>query len=338
VSVRGQLIRLTVFAVLAVGLLWVLWSTLLNSTGAATRSYVAEFTDVSGLHEGDNVRIAGVRVGRVESLELVGTRADVTIAVRADQPVFASTRAVIRYQNLVGQRYVALQPAPGPTRPLADGERIPIERTEPSLDLSALLNGFAPLFSVLRPAEVNQLSDNLVAVLQGSRPEIDPLLAETTRLTNAIADRDHVLGEVMGNLNRVLDQVAGKGPQTDELLAQGRRLVDGLNARTQPIFGSLERIRAFTGNGQELLADVRPDLRDDVRSAVGATDTLVREKGPLTDTLRGAPGLLAAGARVSQYGSWISLYACSAQLDARPLPRGTLDTERGLTQHSAVCR
>ncbi|MGQ0482108.1 MAG: MCE family protein [Pseudonocardia sp.] len=335
-SVRRELFRLIAFAVVAVGLLWLLASTLLNVVAGPTRSYLAEFTDVSGLNEGDNVRIAGVRVGRVENMELVGSRAEVTLSVRADQPVFESTRVVIRYQNLIGQRFVALVPGPGAARPLDDGARIPADRTEPAFDLSSLLNGFAPLFSVLQPADVNRLSETIVSVLQGSDPHIVPLLEETTRLTNSIADRDRIIGSVITNLNVVLEQLAGKGPQADALIDQTRRLVDGLNADTERIFGSLREVREFTGGAADLLADTRPDLRTDLRAALEASDVFEQQLGPLGDTLDGLPRFLAGLARITQYGSWVNFYACGLNFTEPGVP-GSFGTRPG-DPHTEVCR
>jgi phospholipid/cholesterol/gamma-HCH transport system substrate-binding protein len=323
-SVRAELIKLIAFGLVALAVFWLLWSTLLNVTSGATRDYVADFTDVSGLHEGDNVRIAGVRVGRVDAMKLVGTHAEVTMEVQSDQPVFQNTRAVI-----------SLVPGDGAARPLPDGGRIPIERTAPSFDLSALLNGFQPLFTVLQPADVNKLSDNIVAVLQGSGPQIVPLLDQTTQLTNSIADRDQVIGSVITNLNTVLDQLAGKGPELDSLIAQSRRLVDGLNSKTDDIFGSLDKVREFTGNADDLLSDIRPDVHTDIRNANRATETFVGAKKDLGDTLDAFPPFLGGLARITQYGSWVNLYACGIQISIPGLPPlGTLPGD----PHTEVCR
>jgi phospholipid/cholesterol/gamma-HCH transport system substrate-binding protein len=267
----------------------------------------------------------------------VGTRADVTMSVQADQPVFENTQVVIRYQTLVGQRFVALVPGSGPARPLADGARIPADRTEPSFDLSSLLNGFAPLFSVLQPADVNRLSDTIVTVLQSSGPEIVPLLEQTATLTDTVADRDRIIGSVIDNLNPVLDQLASKGPQTDALIAQTRRLVDGLNTNTDRIFGSLDRIQKFTGNAQNLLGDIRPDLHKDVRRAVDAADTFADQKGALGDTLKAFPPFLAGLARIMQYGSWVNLYACGLDVHLAPGVPGSFGTTPG-DPHTEVCR
>jgi phospholipid/cholesterol/gamma-HCH transport system substrate-binding protein len=335
-SVRKELFKLIAFGLVAAGLFWLLYSTLLNVTNGATKTYTADFTDVSGLHEGDNVRIAGVRVGRVEKMTLVDTHAEVELSVLADQPVFENTRAVIRYQNLVGQRFVSLVPGAGAARPLPDGGRIPIQDTEPSFDLSALLNGFQPLFSVLQPADVNKLSDTIVAVLQGSGPEIVPLLDQTTQLTNSIADRDQVIGSVITNLNTVLDQLAGKGPELDSLIDQSRRLVNGLNSNTDTIFGSVQRVREFTGNADDLISDIRPDIHHDIRSANRAAEVFVGAKSDLNATLEGFPPFLAGLARIGSYGSWLNLYACSISINVPVIQKVVLGLP-GDT-HTEVCR
>jgi len=340
VSVRKDLIKLIAFGLVAVAVFWLLWSTLLNVTNGATKTYTADFTDVSGLREGDNVRIAGVRVGRVEKMTLVDTHAEVEMSVLADQPVFVNTRAVIRYQNLVGQRFVSLVPGAGAARPLPDGGRIPIRDTEPSFDLSALLNGFQPLFTVLQPADVNKLSDTIVAVLQGSGPEIVPLLDQTTQLTNSIADRDQVIGAVITNLNTVLDQLAGKGPELDALIDQSRRLVNGLNSNTDTIFGSVQRVREFTGNADDLISDIRPDIHHDIRAAGRAAEVFVGAKSELNDTLEGFPPFLSGLARIGSYGSWLNLYACSISINVPPGLSINLDPLKPLVgdTHTEVCR
>ena len=332
-SIRGELIKLVAFGLVALVVFSVLWSTLVNVTSGATKSYTADFTDISGLQIGDNVRIAGVRVGRVEKMILVDTHAEVEMSVLTDQPVFENTRAVIRYQNLVGQRFVSLVPGAGAARPLPDGGRIPIEQTEPSFDLSALLNGFEPLFAVLQPADVNKLADNIVQVLQGAGPEIVPLLGQTTQLTNSIADRDQVIGAVITNLNTVLDQLAGKGPELDALLDQARRLVNGLNSNSDEIFGSVEKLREFTGNADDLISDIRTDIRTDIRNAGSAAAVYASAKPELRDTLIGLPGFLAGLARVSQYGTWVNLYACSVSITV-----GGVSIPVPGTTHSEVCR
>jgi phospholipid/cholesterol/gamma-HCH transport system substrate-binding protein len=337
VIVRGELIKLTVFVLVALVILWGLWSVLLNATAGQTKTYTAEFTDASGLVEGDNVRIAGVRVGRVDSLELDGARAAVTFSVEAARPVFQNTRVEIRYQNLIGQRYVALVPGAGPAAPLPDGATIPVARTQPSFDLSALFNGFQPLFSVLKPDDVNRLSANLLQVLQGSQPEIGPLLGQITQVTNSIADRDQLLGAVIVNLNQVLGNLAEQGPRFYTLLDQGQRLVDGLNQNSGPLFDSVDRLSGLVGRTDDLVSDIAPDVTYDVKNARRATGVFVDNRRELRDTLQAFPSFLNSLGRISSYGSYINLYACNLSIGLVPnTPPVRLGTPGD--PHSEVCR
>ena len=180
---RKALIGFSLFAVIALGLTYVMWSTLLRSIDGETHEYTATFTDVLGLRSGDDVRMAGVRVGRIESIALDdANHPRVTFRVQADQQLYANTKALVRYQNLIGQRYVALAAGPGDAGPLSAGGEIPIERTEGSFDISTLLAGFQPLFAVLQPDQVNSLSETLVQALQGNGVSMSTLITEAAGL------------------------------------------------------------------------------------------------------------------------------------------------------------
>jgi len=149
-----------------------------------------------------------------------------------------------------------------------------------------------------------------------------------------------VIGSVITNLNTVLDQLAGKGPELDSLIDQSRRLVNGLNSNTDTIFGSIERVREFTGNAEDLISDIRPDIRRDIRSASRAAEVYAGAKSDLTDTLRAFPPFLGGVARVTQYGSWVNLYACSIQIKLPANASLDLDVLKPLVgdTHSEVCR
>ncbi|GAA5160372.1 MlaD family protein [Pseudonocardia eucalypti] len=337
-SVRREVVKLLVFSVVALTLLWILWSTLLNTVGGDTRAYTAEFTDVSGLHEGDTVRSGGVRVGRVESMKLVGPRARVTFEVQSAQPMYENTRVVIRYQNLIGQRFLSLVPGEGSAPPLVDGAFIPMERTESSFDVAELLNGFQPLFTTFNPAEFNRLNATLVQVLQGSGKDIGPLLEQTAQLSNTIADRDKVITSVIDNLVPVLDQLSSKTPEFDRLLDQSERLVGGLNEHTGEIYGALEKVRSVTGTAEDLISDIRPDLRADLGKATEASDVFLDNDEHLVATLDGLPPFLAALGRTQHYGSFISLYACDLAIQIPGLPPDLLKIPDSVATHTEVCR
>ena len=216
-------VKLLIFIVvttLATGLLVV---TIGNLSFAASKSYKAVFSDATGVVKGDDVRVAGVKVGSVEGIEVVErTRALVTFKVDADQAVTASTLATIRYRNLVGQRYISLTQGVGRPALLKENATIPISRTRPALDLTVLFNGFKPLFAALSPADINKLSYEIVTVFQGEGGTLESLLSHTASVTSTLASRDQVIGSLITNLNQVMVTLGNRDKQLSDLLVKLR--------------------------------------------------------------------------------------------------------------------
>ena len=154
-----DLTKLLIFMVVTTLATGVLVVTIGNITFAATTTYKAVFADATGVNKGDDIRVAGVKVGTVKDVAIIDrTRALVTFSVDDATPVTEATHATIKYRNLVGQRYIALTQEVGGGERCAEGATIPIARTAPALDLTVLFNGFKPLFQALTPADINQLS------------------------------------------------------------------------------------------------------------------------------------------------------------------------------------
>ena len=166
---------------------------------------------------GSDVKIAGVQVGQVKSVKVDGKNALVTFTVDKDVTVRRSVQARIRYQNLVGQRYVSLSEAAGNAEILPAGSTIPLAQTAPALDLTVLFDGFKPLFQGLTPKDVNQLTAEIIATLQGEGGSVDQLLVHTASITNTIADRDAVVGQLITNLDSVLATVDKRDNTLDQL-------------------------------------------------------------------------------------------------------------------------
>src|SRR5882757_2172542 len=208
---RKPLIGLTLFVVMAIVLTWMVFVTLRREIAGPTNTYSATFTDISGMHPGDDVRVAGIRVGRVDSVDLEGTLAKVTFRVQKDQVLYSNTIASVTYQNIIGQRYLGLSPGPaGDQKPLADRGQIPLEHTEPSFDIAYLLNGFEPLLTLLDPQQVDNLTNGIIQALQGDSGSVLTLITQTSALTESFAGPDQILGELITNLNDVVTNLAGQ--------------------------------------------------------------------------------------------------------------------------------
>jgi phospholipid/cholesterol/gamma-HCH transport system substrate-binding protein len=283
--------------------------------GAGT-VYRAEFTSATMLEKGDDVRIAGVSVGEVKEVEHHRrSRAMVTFRVKADVPVTTVTRAEIRFKNLVGDRYLALEQGRGAEQAerLAEDDTIPVANTEPALDLTVLFNGFQPLFTALEPDQVNELSLNLVQVLQGEGGTIRSLLQSTASLTNTLANRDQLIGQVITNLSQTLDTVNGRSEQLTQLVVELRSWMTQLSRDRKAIGASLENVSQLTAVVADLLQQGRPLLRDDIRELRRVAATLSKPGNEkilrkLLDTL---PESMNDQVRTGTMGSWYSYYLCA---------------------------
>jgi phospholipid/cholesterol/gamma-HCH transport system substrate-binding protein len=309
--VTGPLVKFLLFAVVTVLATTLLAATIVNVSFTPEHTYRAVFTDVTSLEEGDDIRVAGVRVGEVEAIRITDrTLAEVTFSVTRDRPLLTSTGAVIRYRSLVGQRYVALTEGAGDGTRLKPGATIPLSRTQPALDLNALLGGFKPLFAALSPKDVNQLATNIIKTLQGEGGTVNSLLAHTASLTTTLADRDELIGSVIDNLNTTLQTLDKRGARFSALLKQLQRLISGLSADREPIGSSLENIGALTEATSGLLEDARPPLKDDIAELTDLTKTLNDNEKTVEGVLKRLPNKLNKLTGTASYGSWFNFYLC----------------------------
>jgi phospholipid/cholesterol/gamma-HCH transport system substrate-binding protein len=309
--VTAPLIKLAIFAAVTLTLTALLATTIASVTFGETIRYRAEFTDVTGLLPGDDVRIAGVRVGRVDGIDLVrNSVARITLDVDREHRIRKGTRAVIRYRNLVGQRYIALTDGPGPDEYLGENGLIPLKQTKPALDLTVLLNGFRPLFVALDPKEVNTFAYEVIRVLQGEGGTITSLLSHTASLTNTLADRDQVIGRLITNLNQVLGTISDRDTQLSELIGQLQQLVSGLAADRKAIGSSLTGIADLADATAGLVEDGRPALRADIAALGKLAKTLNDSAEIVEGVLQRMPGKLTAITSTATYGSWFNFFLC----------------------------
>jgi phospholipid/cholesterol/gamma-HCH transport system substrate-binding protein len=341
VRTTSSLVKLVVFAVVTVLATGVLAATIANIQPGDRTEYHAVFTDVTGLAEGHEVRIAGVRVGTVKHIEVAADRvsADVTFDVLTSSVLTGGTQATIKYRNLVGERYIALTQGPGDARALHAGDTIPRERTHPALDLTVLFNGFKPLFAALSPQDVNELSAQIISVLQGEGGDINTLLGQTASLTAALADRDEVIGRTIDDLTTVLSTVEAHDSSFRDLLAQLQRFVSGLAQDRKAIGSALGDINAVTGETADLLEAGRPAIRDDVARLHDLAGTLNEPANTerFEQFVTTAPGKISQITRTATYGSWFNFYLCRFDAKNVILPTGRLPGNPSYSVAAARC-
>ncbi|OFJ51717.1 MCE family protein [Mycolicibacterium grossiae] len=280
-----------------------------------TNGYRAEFANVSGLKGGNFVRIAGVEVGKVTSMSL---NRDGTVSLEFDVDrsitLTEGTRAVVRYENLIGDRYLALEEGAASGRKLQPGQTIPLARTAPALDVDVLIGGFRPLFRALDPDQVNALSGQLLQVFQGQGGTIASVLSQTSALTSTLAGRDQLIGEVITNLNTVLDTFARRDGEFAEGLDQLSSLVQGLSDRKSDIATGTAYIDAAAGSVADLLADAREPIKEAVTQTDRFAGQIEADHQYVDDLVRTLPDAYQVLARQGLYGDYFGFYLCDAVL------------------------
>jgi phospholipid/cholesterol/gamma-HCH transport system substrate-binding protein len=340
-SIRKPLIGFGLFAIVSILVTVVIWNTLARVVDGDTNTYTATFSDVLGLRPGDDVRMAGVRVGKVEKIELDSKNdAKVTFIVQRNQTVYDDTKALVRYQNLIGQRYIALaQGKAASPAPLKNNASIPLERTEPSFDVSALLNGFQPLFQVLQPEQVNRLSETFIQALQGDGVSLSAFVTQAATLATDFQRRDAILSDVITNLSGVMQGLAKRGDELETLVTQTRALIGGLYDQGRSLQQSTVQIADATSALVDMVGKVQPKMKDAQDSTSAALTLLIANGAKLDQAAIDLPGVLANIGKFTQDGAYANAYMCrlDVSLYGILLPRGLLPQIGGNGQ-SAVCR
>lgn len=315
-NIRGDAVRLGVFLAVCLLGVFALFAVFGQMRfGEKSHQYRAEFVNVTGLETNDFVRIAGVEVGKVTKVEI---QPDTTALVEfsADDSVVLTqgNRAVIRYDDLIGGRYLALEEGAGGVERLNPGDTIPLALTSPALDLDALIGGFRPLFQALDPEQINALSGQLITALQGQGGTINSFLAQTAALTSTLADRDQLIGDVIINLNTVLGSLGDQSDQFGKAVDSLSELVEGLESRGEEISSGLAYTNAAAGTIADLLSEARPPLQKVVTETDRTAGIVVADADYFDNLLNTLPDAYQALARQGIYGDFFSFYLCDLVL------------------------
>ncbi|HEX4394806.1 MAG TPA: MCE family protein [Mycobacterium sp.] len=279
------------------------------------KTYDAVFSSVSGLAGGNFVRIAGVEVGKVKHISINDDgKAVVEFAIDDTVQLTDGSKAYVRWDNPIGARYMELEDGPGVGRVLPAGATIPLDRTRPAMDLDALIGGFRPLFRALSPDQVNTLSSELIQAFQGQGDTINSLLAQTAAFTNTLADRDTLIGEVIGNLNTVLGSLGGQSDQLAKTVDSLSTLMSGLAARKTDIVKSIAYSNFAASTVADLLQQTRPAIHNTVAQTDRVAGIALADHDYLDDVLKTLPDTYQKLSRQGLYGDFFSFYMCDLVL------------------------
>ncbi len=302
-----------------------------------TTEFRAVFDDVSGLEDGQFVRVSGVEVGKVSSVDYTdGNRIEIAFDVESSYTPTRATVATVRYLNLVGDRYLELSDGPGDATPMEPGEAIGTDRTEPALDLDVLIGSFKPLFRALEPDQVNQLSADLITVLQGQGGSVESILVHAASLTSSIADRDALVGQVVANLESVLANLAAHSDTFDAALHRAQQLASGLAQDSTLLADSVAHIDAAGAEVAALLTEARAPLSGTIRETGNLATLLDSRSDTIEQLTTELPEAYASLTRLGAYGGFFNYYLCGMLIKVSD-PSGNTMTSSVFGQTTGRC-
>ena len=222
-------------------------------------TYRATFDDVTGLLPNDNVKIAGVVVGKVQSISVADGRARVTFTVKKSVTLGPDTTAAIRWRNLIGQRYVYVNPDPNPhpVTKLVNGE---IKSTTSTVDLGELFNRLGPIVTSLDSKQINDFLDTVSQALDGNQDKIGKAIDDLSTLAKGLATRDQSIGHLIDNLNTVAGTIANRDQQIRVMLDNLVLISQTFSANTQTLDSALQEFGTFSTNLQTILSNNRAEI------------------------------------------------------------------------------
>ncbi|MET9199944.1 MCE family protein [Gordonia sp. NPDC003585] len=315
---RATVIKLGAFTIVMVLVFVALVVVFSRYRSGSSNDYTAVFTSASAIKAGSKVKIAGVEVGSVGDVSLNrDNQAEIEFTVDQKYPVPKSVRVLVRYENLTGDRYLELQQGTGNVNEfLDDGAVIPVAQTEPALDLDKLVGGFKPLFRTLNPDEANDLTASIIKVFQGDDQglALTQLLTNTNQFTNAIADRDKLIGQVIDNLNTTLGTIDGDRQGLDTSLDLLQQLVTGLNEQRGTIGAAITQTSQVTTGLASLLGSTRADLTRTIAATGKTSDELLVAEPYIRQLISRLPDDYKKLSNLGSYGAWLQIYFCRIRI------------------------
>ena len=317
-------IKFGLFVALCTTFLVYLASTIGNTTvlgligqGDETMSLTASFEDISGLLIGDNVKVAGVAVGKVTGIEIERGEAIVSMEIREDHVLPSDTSAAIRWRNLIGQRYLYLFPGEASTT-LRDGDTI--TETRNVIDLGELFNRLGPIVATIDPEQVNEFLDSITTALEGNEADVSQALDDLAFVVQRLGERDQAIGRLIENLEVVARTVADRDAQIETMLDNLSSLSQTFSENTDLLERALVEIGAFNRDLSSVLAENRGEIDGILAKLDRTLNTVEAQLGPLDTALGGLDESAAAIFRSSRHGEFLNQAILCFAVTAPPCP------------------
>ncbi|MFA6574741.1 MAG: MCE family protein [Nocardioides sp.] len=269
-------------------------------------TYYASFTEAGGIKANDEVRIAGVRVGKVQAVELEGDHVRVTFRVKTDSAFGDETHAAIKVKTLLGAMYLALEPA-GDGQ-LEDGSEIPIERTTSPFDVIEAFSGLAETSADIDTDQLAASLTTLADLTRNTPEEFRSALSGVSALSRNIAERDEQINSLLGNLDRVSKVLDERDQDIIGLMKDSDVLFRALVARRQAVHNLLVSTTTLSKELTALVRQTRADLKPALLKLEEVLEVLNKNEDNIDNSLRLMAPFYRVFANTLGNGPWFDTY------------------------------
>jgi phospholipid/cholesterol/gamma-HCH transport system substrate-binding protein len=283
-------------------------------------SYSAEFSEAAGIQTDDEVRVAGVKVGKVSDVELGGDRVVVTFKVK-DAWVGDKTTAAIKIKNVLGQKYLALEPD---GRDVLDpAQRIPRERTTAPYDVLEAFRGLAETTNAIDTVQLAQSFEVIADTFADTPDDVKGALTGLQQLSTTIASRDDQLATLLDNTKQISQTLADRDAEVVKLLDDGNLLLEEIGRRRDAISTLLDGTVALSKELQGLVTDNNKQLGPVLTSLDQLTGMLQRNQDALGKGIKNMAPFIRLFNNAVGNGRWFDNYICGLL----PPPIGPINQE-----------
>jgi phospholipid/cholesterol/gamma-HCH transport system substrate-binding protein len=274
-------------------------------------TYSAEFGEAGGLITGSDVRIAGVKVGRVSAIALKGDHVLVSFKVKGAW-LGDDTGAAIKLKTVLGQKYVVLDPEGEGT--LDPGKPIPRSRTSEPYDVLAAFGQLSSTVDRIDTAQLARSFDTLTSTLANTPDDVRAALRGLSRLSDSLASRDDQLTTLLANTRQVSQTLVDRDAAVERLLSDGDQLLAEVSKREGAITALLDGSKQLATELSGLISDNRAQLDPVLTQLDELTSMLQRNQDSLAAGIRAFAPFVRFGTNIAGSGRWIDGYLCGLVL------------------------
>ncbi len=315
---KGTIVRFGLFAALTLGLTAFIGAQIAKIQLGDTYQVEATFDDVSGLSDGDDVKVAGVKVGQVSGIDTTEDgSARVTLSLDEAVHIPTDSEAAVRWRNLLGQRVVYLYPGEAEGA-LGDGDEV--ERTRSVVDIGALIDNLGGVVGAVDPAQFNSLVTAIGGALDGNEARVTELLDGAGSLLTVLAERDETIGGLLEDFDTVSAALAGRDRQVRTMVENLTLLTEAFAENEDLVDSTLAELGGYSSSLRRVLTDNEAELLAIVGSLAQVTDIASDRIDSVESALANLPEALNSLFQVTNRGEFITQQALCFSTGPPPCP------------------